>query len=164
MFHCAPGNYKISKHLLFPFWYVGWRVNIPINLCRRLIFAFAYVGDDQHRCASPSVASFLHSHCRLHAQIIFSSIYTCRKFSCSRAKATQNNNNNNEVDRTNHFSYRIQHLLIGQIILCLILLVFLCIAETYVRAAKTVLIIFSYAASLFLAVGQHVRYFQVFYF
>lgn len=45
----------------------------------------------------------------------------------------------------------------GQILLCLVMLVLVCILESFCKVAKFLLILVSYATSVFLTIGQHVR-------
>ncbi|CAD5224016.1 unnamed protein product [Bursaphelenchus okinawaensis] len=51
--------------------------------------------------------------------------------------------------------YKVQHVLNYQILLCMVLLFLVCLIEKFWRTGKIFLILVSYAASVFLAIGQH---------
>ncbi|KAH7730030.1 ACY-2 protein [Aphelenchoides avenae] len=50
---------------------------------------------------------------------------------------------------------KVQSLMTGQILLCLVMLILVCILESFCKVAKFLLIIVSYATSVFLTIGQH---------
>ncbi|KAI1728106.1 adenylate and guanylate cyclase catalytic domain-containing protein [Ditylenchus destructor] len=52
--------------------------------------------------------------------------------------------------------HKVQNLVIGQILLCLIVLLAICILETLCKVARFLLILLSFAVSVFLTIGQHV--------
>ncbi|KAI6243337.1 Adenylate cyclase type 1 [Aphelenchoides fujianensis] len=51
---------------------------------------------------------------------------------------------------------KVQYIIVGQIVLCLFVLLVVCVLEALCKVAKFFLILISYTASLFLAIGQHI--------